>query len=276
MKKRHETFAQIHWRYHPRNKTHALVFLARIANRVPRVLDEEVAAAIAPRVLVADPTRIELTDIADRSDRHFWETGKASITDEVRKLRQGNSMGPVGHLSVFGLAPIPLLVHLGAMIGNVIPVDLFQRHRDTEDWVWKTRGKPVTFRICRQRRGKSGGKVALVLSLSGTVDPTDAEKILGRSVTVYQIRPVSKAPSVSLVRMRRDLKNFQDTYIKTLSMVRTNHPGLSELHLFPAVPAPAAILLGREVLPKVDPDLVVYDSDKKSGGFTLTTKVHTR
>jgi hypothetical protein len=56
-------------------------------------------------------------------------------------------------------------------------------------------------------------------------------------------------------------------------MIGKNHPGIHDLHLFPAVPAPIAVLCGREVLPKIDPKLLVYDADKANGGFTLALTV---
>ena len=46
------------------------------------------------------------------------------------------------------------------------------------------------------------------------------------------------------------------------------------IHLFPAVPAPVAVFCGREILPKVDPKLVVYDFDKRQGGFTPIIEVN--
>ncbi len=47
-----------------------------------------------------------------------------------------------------------------------------------------------------------------------------------------------------------------------------------ELDLFPAVPAPVAVLCGRETLPKIHPALRVYDYDKTQGGFTYQLTVN--
>jgi hypothetical protein len=35
-----------------------------------------------------------------------------------------------------------------------------------------------------------------------------------------------------------------------------------------------AVLCGRELLPKIDPVLLVYDNDRRKGGFNLTMKVN--
>src|SRR5256884_1265533 len=34
------------------------------------------------------------------------------------------------------------------------PVDVFQRHRDTEDWVWKDSGIPAEYRFDKIREGR--------------------------------------------------------------------------------------------------------------------------
>jgi hypothetical protein len=74
--------------------------------------------------------------------------------------------------------------------------------------------------------------------------------------------------------MREDLTRFKDVYEEARSSIRRDHAGLTAVHLFPAVPAPFAVLCGRELLPKVDPVLVVYDRDKNNGGFQQILRVN--
>jgi SMODS-associated and fused to various effectors sensor domain len=52
-----------------------------------------------------------------------------------------------------------------------------------------------------------------------------------------------------------------------------NHGLVEAINLFPAVPAPIAVLCGRELLPKVHPRLRVYDYNKNNGGFTFALEV---
>jgi hypothetical protein len=63
-------------------------------------------------------------------------------------------------------------------------------------------------------------------------------------------------------------------YQKALRTIGSQHSGVSELHLFPAIPAPVAVLCGIELLPKIDPKLLVYDADKATDGFTLVLTVN--
>ncbi len=68
-------------------------------------------------------------------------------------------------------------------------------------------------------------------------------------------------------RLKADLDDFRQVYRQALRVIESAHPALTELHLFPACPAPVAIYIGLDVLPKTDPTLLVYDNDKAKGGF---------
>jgi hypothetical protein len=57
------------------------------------------------------------------------------------------------------------------------------------------------------------------------------------------------------------------SYQLALGHILKNHPGIKSIEFFPAVPAPIAVLCGRELLSKVHPELRVYDNDKRHGGF---------
>jgi hypothetical protein len=69
-------------------------------------------------------------------------------------------------------------------------------------------------------------------------------------------------------------KDFRLKYQDALAEIMTEHPRLKELDLFPAVPAPIAVLCGRETLPKIHPALRVHDFDKARNGFVYQLAVN--
>ena len=93
---------------------------------------------------------------------------------------------------------------------------------------------------------------------------------------IYEIALADQTPNVDFLRQRRDLEEFRIVYRNFLSTLMKDHPDVKELHLFPAVPAPVAIACGHDLLPKVHPVLLVYDYDKKTGGFILGLQVNVR
>src|SRR5438874_10938819 len=69
--------------------------------------------------------------------------------------------GEINHLSVFALAPIPLLIELGRLLGDIAPADVYQLHREPAGLPWAKTG----LRICYETTTPTNksGPVALEL-----------------------------------------------------------------------------------------------------------------
>jgi hypothetical protein len=256
-------------------KTTVVQVKARIAGRTVSVPFADVAKAVEPRY-PADKKGvvIDLTSIT-ASSADLLGVAKAEITAQIASLfTRALDRAETQHVSLFALGPIPLLVHLGRELSDKVEIDLYQRHRDTEDWGWKSAGTPAEYVLNTVRQGEDPKSAALCLSLSGSVHLGSLPPAIDGRFTVYDLTLASLAPSPLFLNTRGDLTRFRLAYQNALRTIGRNHPGLRDLHLFPAVPAPIAVLCGRELLPKVDPALLVYDADKTNGGFTLALTVN--
>ncbi len=178
------------------------------------------------------------------------------------------------HISLFALAPIPILAYLGSQLSNKIPVDLYQLHRDTHNWTWKSTGEPVKYEFKAIRAGTDRSKVALLLSLSGQIHAEHLPKEIDDTLYVYEITLKGQVPNPNFLQTRQDLVNFRNAYQMSLRTILAQHGNLAAIRLFPAVPAPVAISCGYELLPKVDPSLWVYDYDKAQEGFHLAIRIN--
>lgn len=257
------------------SKTTIVQLRSRIGAQTVAIPAPEIHKAVAP-LYPEDPQGliIDLTSL-DGQDGAFYETAKRAIRRKVERLYEpGMEVNETRHISLFALAPIPLLVFLGTQLSNKVTVEPYQRHRDTEDWVWKTDGEPAEYKFHKRRAGTDAACVALLLSLSGPTHLSDLPAEVDERFFVYEITLAKGTPRPSYLRTREDLARFKDVYEEARSSIRRDHGGLTALHLFPAVPAPVAVLCGRELLPKVDPALLVYDRDKRGGGFQPIMRVN--
>jgi hypothetical protein len=257
------------------NKTTVVQLKSRIGSQTVAIPAPEIYRAISPRY-AEDPQGIiiDLTNI-DGQDNGFYQTAMRTIKRKVEMLYEpGMEVEKTRHISLFALAPIPLLVFLGSQLSNKVAVEPYQRHRDTEDWVWKTDGQLAEYRFLKRQSGTDPSSVALLLSLSGTIQTSELPAEIDKCFSVYEITLAKGTPRPGFLRMREDLASCKKVYEEALSSIRRDHAGLSRLHFFPAVPAPIAMLCGRELLPKVDPVLVVYDNDKNTSGFQPILKVN--
>src|SRR5262249_30458815 len=160
------------------------------------------------------------------------------------------------HISLFALAPIPVLVFLGHRLSDKTQIDFFQRHRDAQSpqtWMWRTSGEPATFDWRVIRQGSEQPRVPRRLSLSGSLPHQPLPAGIDETFTIYECVPSNRAPGVDLLRQRVDLENFRSSYRAFLTNLMSQHGALRELHLFPAVPAPVAVVCGHDLLPKVHP-----------------------
>jgi hypothetical protein len=256
-------------------ETTVVRFTARIAGRAPAISFEQITAAVDPRYpvdrngLVIDLCHMETTG------EQLIKVGQDEIRTKIGQLgTSGLDGNAVDHLSVFALAPIPLLVFLGRSISDKQSVDFFQRHRDTDDWKWKSAGPDVEYAFRRIQMGSVPGRVALCLSLSGSIERLSLPTAIDDTFFVYELTLAAGQPSPLFLRKKADLDNFRRAYMIALREIMAAHRELTQLHLFPAVPAPVAIVCGHALLPKVDPTILVYDADKTNGGFTFSTSVN--
>jgi 5-methylcytosine-specific restriction endonuclease McrA len=259
----------------PELKTTVVQLKTKVAGQQVGIPITQVTEAVSPRYPTdARGYIIDLTNIDDR-DAGFMDAAMQEIRRKIERLYEpGMDVAETRHISLFALAPIPLLIFLGRQLSNKIPVDAYQRHRDTENWVWKTVGEPVEYKFHKLKSGQNPKNVAMILSLSGKIHLDSLLQEVDDSYSVYEITLAGVEPNPGFLRLRQDLTNFKETYQASLRSILRDHGDLEKVHFFPAVPAPVAVLCGKELLPKVDPKLLVYDYDKSKGGFNLITEVN--
>jgi SMODS-associated and fused to various effectors sensor domain/HNH endonuclease len=252
-----------------------LVLRGLVHNRLMDISEEEMQSAVAPNYLRRrKKVEIDLTSIPDNPDASYWKALATAIDHKIQLLYAEEPEPTCAlRVSVFSIAPIPLLVYLGSKLSDKMHIDLYQRHRDPESWSWKDgsgEAKYITRCLIQSPQEKS---VSLLINLSGINDLDTLPTELKEGGTFYEITLQDQAPSPLFLNTREDLQRFTGEYNQLLARIRNDHPSINVIHLFPAVPAPVAITLGRSRLPKVDPLLRVYDRDKRAGGFIPTLDI---
>ncbi len=262
--------------YKPEGKTTVVRLRCKIGGESVSVSEHAYRQAILPRY-PADLKGIEidLTSLPSFDSSEYWGIGAKTIMNATKPIwEMGLETKQVDHVSVFGLAPIPLLVFLGSCLTNKVPATLYQRHRDDESWTWKSTGVEAAYSTRCLKKGADRKQVGLILSLSGSVDIEALPRETIEACSVYEVRLASAAPNTGFLRQLSDLHRFVEVYHVALGQIREEHPTCSRIHLFPAVPAPVAVACGRELLTKAHPSVVVYDFDKRNGSFRAALEVN--
>lgn len=250
----------------PEMKTSVLVVQSKIKDQTVQVPFDHILEATAPRYpLTKKGLLVDLTQLSTKGSS-FASAACDAIREQVSAfLSPGREVAESKHISLFALAPMPVLAFLGSLLSNTVPVEVFQRHRDTERWKWKEGTTPVVYGFRQLRPGTDASKAALVVSLSGsvTLDALPAE--IDESFSVYEIHPANSDPDPTLIKSKADLDTFRFDYQKAIGTISRVHAGLKTIQLFAAVPAPVAVLCGRELLPRAHPAVTIYDYEKGKG-----------
>jgi hypothetical protein len=251
----------------PDLRTTVVQLKAKIGGSAVDIPAAHIYEAVAPRYPTGKQGYlIDLTSYGDEDRDEYYRLASREIRQRVGRLYEpGMDAETTRHISLFALAPIPLLVFLGSCLSNKIPVDLYQRHRTgAQPWKWPDdNGDVVHYAVNIRQRGTDPQKVALMLSLSGQID--ESSLLLDGQYWIYEIASSNRGPGVDLLNCRRDLGEFRIAYREFMSDLMKGHPTIKELLIYPAIPAPIAVVCGYDLLPKVHPALVLYDYDKSNG-----------
>lgn len=253
----------------PERKTTVVQLLAKVGGQPVAIPKADIWDAVAPMYPADDKgCVIDLSILDDGSDA-YYTVAMEKITRSVDSLyNPGMNIDPPRHISLFALAPMPLLMFLGHCLSNKTPVDLYQRHRDSQTWAWKTSGPRAQYLLRKVREGTARDRVALVLSLSAPLDFDKLPPHIDATYTIYEISLDSQVPTPLFLRQRQDLEAFRNVYHELLAQVLRDHGSIPSVDVFPAVPAPIAVLCGFELFPKVSPRLRVFDNDSRRGGWS--------
>ena len=266
-KARHEERIKIQTEIQDDQTTTVLRFMSNIGAQPIAIPVAQAYKAIYPHYPADEKgITIDLTNIKLDHDAAYWATTTKQIKIEVEKhFSSDNTNKRIGHLSVFALGSIPLLIQLGYSIGNIVPMNIYQRHRDTQDWTWKSASpKDFDFKVSKSDKGKTKD-VALILSLSGKILNEEIEHIVDSKFGKYEI--YIDNPRVDFLQASSQLEQFRSIYRSTITEIREKHGHDITIHLFPAIPAPIAILCGKELFHSIDPEIIIYQKDKTDGKF---------
>jgi hypothetical protein len=170
--------------------SHILLYGANIGAHSAPLSYRHTAPALFPHRYPASDAPIQLSTVNSSfldKDAEFWAVEAKNLTRKMQqRVRERIATGDIDHLSVFALAPQPLLILLGTMLGDIIPSDVYQLHREPAGWVWpQTIMETPTFEIGRPDR--KVGPPALVLALSGTVATDRIIAAAGESASLWTI-----------------------------------------------------------------------------------------
>ena len=248
-------------------KTHIVLYWANVGDHKSTLNFMDAAEALFPRRYPAEDRAILLgtndSPITDRTPA-FWHQESNSLRMHFeRRVRERIASGEINHISLFALAPQPLLILLGSLMNGIANAEVFQRHREPQTWNWPTRSSPIQF-ILEEPKYRNG-KPVLLLSLSASVSDDRITNVIGEDASIWRV--TVPRPNTNLIKSRAHLSAFRTFIQPLLDRIKQIHGQNTTLHIFPVVAVSIAVELGRMRMPKAHMPWQIYDQINALGGF---------
>ena len=181
MKLRHETRIELLSGIGTERQSHVLLYGANIGAHSSHLSLKDAAEAMVPEHYPAEARPIELSLLnssATDLDAKYWDLERDHLRRMVAKLVSPRlAQRELRHISIFALAPQPLLMLLGYLLSDIPTADAYQRHREPPGWKWKDETDVEAFTLYEP--DQFSGPPALVLSLSATITDSRVHAVLG-------------------------------------------------------------------------------------------------
>lgn len=255
----HERRVEIVTGIDPSRQSHVLMYGANVGVHTAPTGFVEAAHALLPDRYPAEARPISLGVVnmgLNERDETFWRVESENLQKLFETcVRNRVRAKDITHLSVFALAPQPLLILLGSLLADITPADVYQRHREPPSWSWPTRATVPKIQILEPYA--ASGPPALVLGLSATVNPSRITDVLGPDACIWSVSV--PRPHNDVLKSKRMLSSLRMTLRDLLNRIKARHGETATLHIFPAAPAAANVELGRVRMPKADTTWTIYD-----------------
>lgn len=259
-------------------KSTVVLFTVKIKDRITPINREAYRNAMFPKYPVDEGIPIDNQDFDRHGDEAEWEAYARVIERKIRiRIERGIDQEEVKHFSIFAIGPMPLLMFLGKCIGDTIPADLYQSHRNIKDtsqtWSWPVEEQETqtSYIVNPIKVVENSEKVAITLALSDAIGEDKYANFVDDTFSIYEI--TIENPSPHFLKNPKQIKRFSSEYRALLNEVQARHGHRCKVHILPAVPITVAIECGRVLLPTKDPEIFVceyYDQD----GFQKVLKIN--
>lgn len=199
-------------------------------------------------------------DVLDSSS-DFWPRAEKVLVDlyERRIHPAITAKNSPAHLTIAAFAPIPMLMKLGALVGDKTEATVLDL--PGERWLWDKHADCLAPQFTYNVPETLPREVSAVISISNVaVQPT--------GIPVVEFRAVY--PDRGIIRTAAHVKEFRRQFNSFL--MRLVSAGARILHLYPATPLCASVEIGRMLLPKTFEEVHVWEWQAPTWKQTLQLK----
>ena len=260
MKKCHEDRVKELTAINDIQKTTMVSYFAAIGDKSPVATDKQFRHAVLRNKCIPD---IQNAYELSSKNSMFYDGTTDYYAFETESLRiKLLELKPIieksDHVSLFALAPQPLLIKLGEELSDIKNITVFQCHRrDEYKWTWSNQVENVDFLVSQHNSTLASKTVALIIALSAEILIDRITRLFENELPIYIITLAD--PNRNFVTNKNIADKFIVSYRNTIEKIKNTHPECELLALFPAMPNSLAVRIGLDFMPKTDIPMEIYD-----------------
>ncbi len=271
-KREHEERVRVVTGIHPSKNSHVILYGGKIGEESSPLEADLAVEAMFPEWYPAEERPTELAMLSEHEDATelFWKTEAAHLRASFeRHIRPRIQDAKPNHFSVFARASQPLLILLGTLLTDKVPVEVYQLQREPVSWRWQGDSNGFYFRVVPPE--KMDGEPVLVVSASARISPDRITAVVGSNISLWELM-VDHCDN-DFLKSRAQLSAFRESARRLLNRIAEAHGQSTPLKIFPAMPVSCAVELGRIRMPKADMPWIVYDQSNKLGRFIRALEI---
>ncbi|MEQ9100600.1 MAG: SAVED domain-containing protein [Imperialibacter sp.] len=224
------------------------------------------------RVMEIKPIMKELGDEAGIDWKSVAHQQTSIWKDSVHPVIKSN---PGFGVVYFGMAHIPLAIHLGHLMGSAQNCEVFQKHHESNQWVYNSSSaKFPAFESTGNPKEElvAEGEVSLRFSTHYSIEKADVENF--PDPLVAHIYKKAKNSELDSFTSHSGSQKVGIEFRDVLDSVKNNLPNVSKIHLFTAVPVGAALMMGKQISPTIHHDKEIQLYNYQEGSYWLFRSDH--
>ena len=273
MKINHENRVRVLTEFDDIQNSLGISYFANIGGNVPKFKSKELNHAIVNNRCI--PRDSEVQDISSNQRIHndgtpeYYDLEIQSLERELVRIQP--LIDSSEHISVFALAPQPLLIKLGEKLSDITNMSIFQCHRvDNYKWTWPESNESIEYYL-RKHNNYDSEVVSIILSLSAKINVKRITDVLGLETSIYEIEISNPNRNFLSNKLMQDI--FIKKYRDLMEKIKRENPNCKEIALFPSVPNSIAVRIGMDYMSKTDFKINIYDEKRDNGGFIKTITI---
>ena len=212
--------------------------------------------------LLPDVAEGNVLKLKSSNENNNWEQIKENLENTINKMFNERDFY---QFAIFSLARISHAIYLGYLLTNRVKIRYSQYQRDLQTWDWIRDLKGIelpklhTSGLLKKDKKKTN-YIIIKLSLSTKV-LDDQIKELGLDLNNV-IEITTDNPSEDWLKSETQVMELGKEFRGILANLRTKALNLNKIHLFYAGPTAGALAVGRQINPKMVPEVQLYEFDR--------------